>query len=199
MNISNIPISEEKSVSILVDPSNDYRDEFLAAQREFAGEGQRRYDLQRIANDFPRFVHHLLLQRDRSQVEPGLVPFSDYWLIDNDEYIGRLSVRHELNDFLFRIGGHIGYEIRPSKRRRGYGYKILFLGLEKARELGFRRVLLTCDEDNIGSKKIIERNGGVFENATYVAGGSVRKLRYWIDLTNLSNPTNPTNPTRGTK
>jgi predicted acetyltransferase len=167
-------------VSVLVDPSVAYRDEFLAAQREFSRAGQRRYDLQRIADDFPRFVHSLLLQRDRSNVESGLVPFSDYWLIDDGLYIGRLSVRHELNDFLYRIGGHIGYEIRPSKRRLGYGYEILGLGLEKAHQLGLERVLLTCDETNIGSKKIIERNGGVFENTSNVEGSFIKKLRYWI-------------------
>ena len=169
-------------MSVLVDPSVTYRDEFLAAQRELSRAGQRRYDLQRIADDFPRFVHSLLLQRDRSSVESGLVPFSDYWLMDGDTYVGRLSVRHELNDFLYRIGGHIGYEIRPSKRRLGYGYEILRLGLEKARQMGFERVLLTCDETNIGSKKIIEQNGGVFENTSIVEGSPIKKLRYWITI-----------------
>ena len=169
-------------MSVLVDPSVVYRDEFLAALRETAREGQRRYDLQRIGDNFPRFVHHLLLQRNRSYVESDLVPFSDYWLIDDGQYIGRLSIRHELNDFLYRIAGHIGYEIRPSKRRRGYGYEILRLGLEKADALGFDRVLLTCDENNIGSKKIIELNGGIFENTSIVEGSSIKKLRYWINL-----------------
>ncbi len=169
-------------MSVLVDPSIVYRDEFLAAQREFAREGAIHYDLQRIANNFPRFVHYLLLQRDSSQIESGVVPFSDYWLIDDEEYIGRLSVRHELNDYLYRFGGHIGYEIRPSRRRRGYGYEILRLGLEKARLLNFSRVLVTCDENNIGSKKIIEQNGGIFENTTQIEGSPVKKLRYWIDI-----------------
>ena len=78
------------------------------------------------------------------------------------------------------MSGHIGYEIRPSKRRQGYDTKILRLGLEKARELDLHRVLVTCDEDNIGSKKIIEHNGGMFENAIEIEGDTVKKLRYWI-------------------
>jgi len=172
-------------VSVLVDPSVVYRDEFLAALREFAREGSRYYDPQRIANDFPRFVQALLQQRDRAYVGSGLVPFSDYWLIDGSEYIGRLSVRHELNDYLYRLGGHIGYEIRPSRRRRGYGYEILHLGLKKAQLLGLKRVLVTCDETNVGSKKIIEQNGGIFENSAASEGSSIRKLRYWIDLAEM--------------
>ena len=169
-------------MSVLVDPSVAYRDEFLAAQREFVREGKGRYDVQRLANDFPRFVAVLMLQRDPKKVEPGLVPASDYWLIDNGVYVGRLSIRHQLNDYLYRIGGHIGYEIRPSRRRHGYGYEILRLGLEKARLVGLRRALVTCDETNIGSKKIIEHNGGIFENTSEVPGSPVKKLRYWIDL-----------------
>jgi Acetyltransferase (GNAT) domain len=95
-------------------------------------------------------------KKDRSKLKPGIVPGSDFWLIDNNEFIERLSLRYELNEFLLKMGEHIGYEIRPSKRKRGYGAEILRLGLQKAKELGLQRVLVTCDEDNIGSKKIIE-------------------------------------------
>ncbi len=87
-----------------------------------------------------------------------------------------------MNEFLLMMGGHIGYEIRPSRRKQGYGTEILRLGLEKAKELGLQRVLVTCDEDNIGSKKIIEHNGGKFENAIVMEGDTVKKLRYWIDI-----------------
>ena len=92
-------------------------------------------------------------------------------------------VGHELNDLLFKIAGHFGYMIRPSKRRQGYGKVILRLGLEQARKMGLKRVLVTCDENNIGSKKVIEYNGGQFENEVCVEGSSIKKLRYWIDLT----------------
>jgi predicted acetyltransferase len=81
-----------------------------------------------------------------------------------------------------RIGGHIGYQIRPTQRLRGYGKELLRLGLQKAYQLGFKRVLVTCDENNISSQKVIEYNGGQFENSVYVEGSPVRKLRYWIDL-----------------
>lgn len=167
----------------LAEPSAAYRDSFIEAVREFQVEGrQLHYDLNSITADFSAFVQSLHDLKDRSKLKPGWVPGSDFWLIDDDEYIGRLSLRHELNEQLLLFGGHIGYEIRPSKRMQGYGREILRLGLEKARVLGLCRVLVTCDEDNIGSKKIIEHNGGKLENALEIEGEPVRKLRYWIDI-----------------
>jgi len=167
----------------LAEPSVIYRNSFIQSVREFQDEGrQLQFDLKRITSDFDTFVQESLYQKDRARLKPGRVPASEFWLIDGDEFVGRLSLRHELNENLLKIGGHIGYEIRPSKRRQGYGTEILRLGLEKAKELGLRRVLVTCDEDNIGSKKIIEHNGGVLENAIDIEGDPVKKLRYWIDI-----------------
>jgi len=167
----------------LAEPSVTYRESFIQSVLEFQAEGrQLHFDLKSITSDFDAFVQELHYQNDRAKLRPGRVPASEFWLIDDDDFAGRLSLRHELNEYLLKMGGHIGYEIRPSKRRQGYGTKILRLGLEKARELGLRRVLVTCDEDNIGSKKIIVHNGGMFENAIEIVGDPVKKLRYWIDI-----------------
>ncbi len=167
----------------LAEPSHAYKESFLEGVREFQVEGRALFlDLNSLAADFAAYLQYLQDQKDRSKLPSHLVPASEFWLIDNDEYVGRLSLRHELNEALLTWGGHIGYEIRPSKRKRGYGKAILRLSLEKARERGLHRVLVTCDEDNIGSKKIIEYNGGKLENAISVEGMPVRKLRYWIDI-----------------
>jgi predicted acetyltransferase len=164
----------------LTEPSAQYKDQFIESVREFQREGkQLYYDVERISNDFAGFLQQL---RDQQNGTYDRVPSTEYWFIDDDQYIGRLFVRHVLNDFLLRVGGSIGYEIRPSKRKQGYGTEMLRLGLEKARELGLRRVLVTCDENNIGSRKVIEHNGGKFENAVDVEGAAVKKLRYWIEL-----------------
>jgi predicted acetyltransferase len=167
----------------LAEPSVTYRNSFIQSIQEFQAEGRHlHYELKSITSEFDAFVQELNYQKDRARLKHGRVPASEFWLINNDEFIGRLSLRHELNEYLLKIGGHIGYEIRPSKRRQGYGTEILRLGLEEARELGLHRVLVTCDEDNIGSKKIIEHNGGIFENAIEIGGDPVKKLRYWIDI-----------------
>ncbi|MFN8513178.1 MAG: GNAT family N-acetyltransferase [Chloroflexia bacterium] len=113
---------------------------------------------------------------------PNFVPQSIYWLVEGDEFIGRISLRHELNDQLRRLGGHIGYEIRPSRRRQGYGTAILGLVLPKAREHGLTSVLITCDADNIASQRIIEQHGGMPDDPYVPPDGSVPALRYWIEL-----------------
>jgi predicted acetyltransferase len=167
----------------LARPSKIYKESFIESAREFQSEGRwLYYDLNSLIGDFDGFVQTILNQADKTKVRHGRVPSTEYWLIDGDEFIGTLSIRHELNDYLYRIAGHIGYSIRPSKRKRGYGKEILRLGLQKAKERGMTRVLVTCDEDNIGSKKIIEYNGGVFENAETEIGSPIRKLRYWIEI-----------------
>lgn len=110
----------------------------------------------------------------------GYVPDTTYWLIDADEFIGHVNIRHALNENLMKVGGHIGYAIRPSARQKGYGTKILELVLPKAKEIGLRKVLLTCDESNIASKKIIEKHRGQFQDKVHGERGP--KLRYWIEL-----------------
>lgn len=167
----------------LASPSERYKASYLEAIREFQAEGRHTNDdLASLDAYFPDFVQSQLDQTDHDKLPPGYVSASIYWLIDGNEFIGRLSFRHELNNWLHKFGGHIGYEIRPSKRRLGYGKAILRLGLEKVRDFGLPRVLITCDEDNTGSKKIIEANGGQIENAVELEGQPTKKLRYWIEV-----------------
>ncbi len=94
--------------------------------------------------------------------------------MDGGTYLGRFAVRHRLNDFLFEQGGHIGYDVRASARRRGHATAMLRDGLEHTRRLGIDSALITCDHWNTGSRKVIEACGGVFEDQR----GD--KLRYWV-------------------
>jgi predicted acetyltransferase len=113
---------------------------------------------------------------------PAFVPNTFLVAVVDGVIVGRVSIRHVLNDFLLRLGGHVGYAVIPSRRRLGYATELLRQTLPLARRLGIERVLLTCDEDNIGSRKVIEANGGVLENAVHGPGLRVPKLRYWIGL-----------------
>lgn len=94
------------------------------------------------------------------------------------ELIGRASIRHSLNDFLRNFGGHIGYGVRPQFRRRGFATEILKQSLQYIHELGVTEVLVTCDDDNVGSLKVIESQGGILENRVEYEG--TLKRRYWI-------------------
>lgn len=94
--------------------------------------------------------------------------------------IGALHFRHELNEYLLLHGGHIGYGIRPSERRKGYASLMLGMMLDILKERNFGRVLITCDDGNHASARSIERNGGLLENI--VAEGTGKTRRYWIQL-----------------
>ena len=105
---------------------------------------------------------------------PGFVPATSMWWADGDEYLGRPAIRHRLTPALHAVGGHIGYDVRPSARRRGHATLLLAAALPVARELGIDRALLTCLAGNVGSRKVIEANGGVLEDE----GDGM--LRFWV-------------------
>lgn len=109
------------------------------------------------------------------------VPAHTLFLVeDNKRILGAINIRHYLNDYLLNYGGHIGYGIRPSERKKGYASLMLSLALSKAKELGINKALITCDKDNLGSARTIMKNGGVLENE--VQEGYKITQRYWIEL-----------------
>ncbi|WP_185174356.1 GNAT family N-acetyltransferase [Rothia nasimurium] len=98
--------------------------------------------------------------------------------------VGRTSIRYELTDFLMVVGGHVGYAVLPDERRQGFAGKILRLSLNRLRAAGVCKVLVTCDESNLASRRTIEGAGGVLENTHTTSDGKV-KLRFWIDNSNV--------------
>jgi predicted acetyltransferase len=166
----------------LVEPSLTYKKPCLDAVREFHAAGEYTVDAEQLDAKFEELIARLVAAKDPVNAPPGELPYEDFWLMDGDEWIGKLTLRTTINAKYLHAGGHIGYEIRPSKRRRGYGTALLRMGLEKAHERGLHRVLLTCDETNLASRKVIEKNGGQLENAVQVEGQTVLKMRYWINL-----------------
>jgi predicted acetyltransferase len=174
----------------LIVPTKKYKDSFLEAFVEFSKADEVGFWKLEGMEMPPTIEEYIDLINSFSKGEnlfPGWVPATTYWLIDNDEFIGHINIRHTLNDGLKKIGGHIGYAIRPPKRQQGYGKEILKKGLPKAKAIGIKQALVTCDDNNIGSKKIIETNGGIFEKTHDPQNGDPIILHYRIDLEQLNN------------
>jgi predicted acetyltransferase len=167
-------------VEELSQPTARVRESFLAAMAEFRGEG--RGDLADVTmvgseirqfgdswssmpDGFSTYVRWLRAQALEDSPRPeGFVPSTTLWWVDGEEYLGRIAIRHRLTARLREVGGHIGYDVRPSARRRGCATAMVRATLPVASTLGIESALVTCDADNVASRKVIERNGGVLED-----------------------------------
>lgn len=173
----------------LVLPREAVRASFLEAMEELRAEGRggpgdasmvgveiRAYSrVWSSPEGFSGYVAQLRAQALPETPRPrGHVPCTTWWWVEGDTYLGRVAVRHELNDWLREVGGHIGYDVRPSARRRGHATAMLAAVLPLARALRIDPALVTCDHDNTASRKVIEANGGRLEDARR------GKLRYWV-------------------
>jgi predicted acetyltransferase len=137
--------------------------------------------LAEVGDDFDHYLATLEQQAQGVGLAPGFVPSSTFWLLDGTEEIVAVSnLRHALTERLLTFGGHIGFGVRPSARRKGYATEILRQTLIAARELGIGDVLVTCDKGNIGSEQAILRNGGEYSGEDYIEAHSSIVKRYWI-------------------
>jgi predicted acetyltransferase len=173
----------------LLPPAIDVQASFLTAVKEFRAEGRGGADDSSMLgrdiyqNDgrwddpgqFASYVSRLRADAlEESPRREGHVPGTTLWWVDDEEYLGRLTIRHRLTAHLREVGGHIGYDVRPSARRRGHATAMLAAALPVARRLGIDPALITCDEDNVASRKVIVANGGILEDT------HSGKLRYWV-------------------
>ena len=173
----------------LIAPTTDVRASFVEAMDEFRAEGRGGPDdTSNIGFHMREFgaawhepaVFATYVERVRGEAleaalrAEGWVPSTTFWWVEGTTYLGRIAIRHRLNDVLLTVGGNIGYDVRPSARRRGHATAMLRAALPEAAALGISPVLVTCDVGNVASRRVIEACGGVLEDQR----GS--KLRFWI-------------------
>jgi len=175
----------------LVQPSIRYKESYIEALQEGFNSNttappMTAEEINTINQDFEAYLNRSKNPKKMFRAPDGKdyerVSQSGLWLVKDDLFIGCANIRHELNDFLLMFGGNIGYAVRASERRQGYATLILKLSLDVLREKGLTRVLITTSDDNIGSQKVIEKNGGILENVAEYSWLDYKLPRYWIDL-----------------
>ena len=169
---------------ILVKPDLSYADEIIKYKEESLKESpiiNGSAGLDRLSS-IEIWFEELKKRSCEDTVPKGLVPSSTYLGVrEKDNYIvGMIDIRHYLNEYLTQVGGHIGYGVRKTERNKGYAKQMLKLALEKCKELKIKKVLITCDEDNIASEKVILSANAKLEDIRNVDGEN--KKRFWIEL-----------------
>ena len=150
----------------------DYKEEFVLNNEIIQGAANM------TALSIPEWVKFVENTKYKETVTPGFVTAHTFFALDNDKIVGIINARHELNDYLLNFGGHIGYSVRKSERRKGYAKAMLSYTVDFLFSLGLEKILITCDKENIASKRTIESCDGILENE--VIEESRITLRYWI-------------------
>lgn len=161
----------------LVTPSEDYLSSYLEAYDAYMDLGSGAYGMTnaRETDIFQKYENY----RTERHLKPDRVGAHYYWLVDPDRkyFIGEITIRHRLNEALSLLGGHIGYVVRSDAWGKGYGTMMLAMALEKAKEMGLEKVLITCNDNNLGSARVMEKNGCVLQDKVQTERGLTR--RYW--------------------
>lgn len=149
-----------------------------AAAREHGDDGLEAYttEVADLADhQLPGYVEHLLADaREHAPRRAGWVPSTHLWWVEGSTFLGRVHVRHRLTPFLRELGGHVGYHVVPTARRRGHATAMLAAALPVVAQLGIECALVTCDVGNTASRRVVERAGGLFHDER---GG---RLRFWL-------------------
>lgn len=168
---------------VLIEASDKYKHQITDFLNECKASGEKIIPTAIAICDYHDFEKYCNFLNNRAhRIAQNRVPATIYFTLDVDRNIvvGAVDIRHYLNDNLLKHGGHIGDGVRPSERKKGYATAQIGLALQKCKELGIGRVLMTCESWNIGSAKSIINNGGILENEVDVEGKTFQ--RYWINI-----------------
>ena len=166
----------------LVFPTMAHKDMVLAYKQEHSDAGEAQISGSNGLMQATNYEGWLdMVTRAQTQAPENWVKGMQFLALEDNVLVGMIAVRYTLNDYLFHFGGHIGYGVRPSQRRKGYATQMLALALAHSRAVGLDKVLITCNQDNIGSARTIQKNGGVWENTVVEEDGQLLE-RYWITL-----------------
>lgn len=177
---------------ILIKPTIEYKkqaQEMIEEAKKYDSDNPNifaGYSSLQKCNSYEEWLEKIDEDLDFENIKPGRVPAATYFSVrkSDNKIIGIINIRYKLNEYLENFGGNIGYSIRPTERRKGYGHKQLVLGLEKCLEIPIEKVLITCIENNIASEKVIKSCGGIYEDTRYSEKEKYNLKRYWIDLKN---------------
>ena len=165
-------------------PDEQWENDVMDYRKEFIEMGERLHGAGNLHESEPyaQWLAGVRNTMDPATVRGGLVPATSYLGVraSDGTLVGMIQIRHALNDYLRRFGGHIGYSVRKGERRKGYAGEMLHLALEKCREMGISRVLVTCDRENTASARTILSNGGRLEGEVREGAGVTQ--RYWIEV-----------------
>ena len=171
---------------VLIRPTSEYVSQIAEYRQEFfvAGDSMDGCGPLRRIEDPEEYIQVCKDCENEQTVPSHLVPATQFLFVrkSDNRLVGMLQVRHCFNDYLEKYGGHIGYSVRPSERRKGYAKEMLRMALPYCRGIGLDRVLITCIDGNIGSEKTILTNGGVYESTVYEPNDKKYLKRFWISL-----------------
>ena len=159
----------------------DFRDEYISWGEENIIGSALLHSFDDIAEWFP-FVESLRSRKTAPSYYMPTTAFVAFRMSDGIP-VGMIEVKHELNDYMSKHGGHISYSVRPSERRRGYGKRILAMALPYSKLLGHSKVLVVCHTDNEPSRRTILADGGVYEQTYFSELDNIYNENYWIRTT----------------